>query len=783
MATRGEKGERGPKGTGRCLWARVALACAILAIPSVGLLDARAAAPVSKRLVLVPVADAYVSSSRPAGNFGSSAKLQVAAKPATRSYLTFRLGKLAGPVARATLRVYVVGGSGSILKVVSAGTRPFGERRLTFRNAPPPASTGPLSVPVRRGRWVTVDVTALIPSGGTRTLALVGLGGKPVDLGSREAGARRPRLVVELGGQEASLPIRAAFYYPWFPNAWKQRGLSPYTKYTPTAGTYDSGDRATIRSHIEAMRYGKIEAGIASWWGQGHHTDRRFPELLAVASAGGRSFRWGAYYEGESRGDPSVEQIRADLEYLRSRYAGDPSYLRIGGKFVVFVYAGESDGCRMAERWKSANTVGAYVVLKVFPSYRSCPSQPEAWHQYAPAVDETQHLPWAASISPGFHLADDAQARLGRDLDRWRRNIRAMVASRARFQLVTTFNEWGEGTAVESAREWQSASGYGAFLDALHTDGRTAVATVPSTPTPAPQPPPPAGAGDPVIVAVGDIACDPASESFLGGNGTSRNCRQKATSDLVLGIAPTAVLTLGDTQYEDNAYSKYLQSFDPSWGRVKQLIRPAPGNHEYLTPKAAGYFQYFGAAAGDPNKGYYSYDLGRWHVIALNSQCSAIGSCASGSAQEVWLKQDLAAHRNRCVLAYWHHPRFTSGQHGSAHQMTAIWNDLVEARADVVLQGHNHVYERFEPIGRAPQGSEKHQQPILDPNGIRSFVVGTGGKNLTRFTEPPLTGEAVRDSETYGVLKLTLHPAGYDWTFVPEAGKSFTDSGSATCTP
>jgi glycosyl hydrolase family 99/calcineurin-like phosphoesterase family protein len=771
--------------------ARLALACVVLALPAVAVLGQSAAGPTATRLVLTPVADAYVTSAQPSRNFGPAARLRVASRPATRSYLTFGLGQLTRPIARATLRVYVAGGSGSTFKVVSAGARPFAERRVTFRNAPRAGSTGPLSAPARRGRWQNVDVTALIATGGTQTLVLIGLEGGTLELGSRESASRRPRLTVELGAEEPSLPIRAAFYYPWFPNAWKQKGLTPYTKYKPTGGTYDSADPATIRRHIEAMRYGKIEAGIASWWGRGHHTDQRFPALLAAANAAGRSFRWSVYYEPEGGDNPSIDQIRAELEYLRDRYAADRSYLRLQRRFVVFVYGGEGDGCEMAERWKQANTVGAYVVLKVFPRFRDCRSQPDAWHQYAPAVDATQHVPWSFNISPGFHLADDAQPRLARDPDRWRRNIREMVASRAQFQLVTSFNEWGEGTAVESAKEWESRSGYGAFLDALHTDGRAAVAIVPPAPTPAPKPAPtpaptpapPSGPGDPVIAAAGDIACDPRSGTFLDGNGTSRNCRQKATSDLVLAMRPTAVLTLGDTQYEDNEYSKFLESFDRSWGRVKQLIRPAPGNHEYLTSGAAGYFQYFGAAAGDPSKGYYSYDLGRWHLIALNSQCSAVGGCGKGSPQEVWLRQDLAAHRNRCVLAYWHHPRFTSGQHGTARQMATIWNDLVEARADLVLTSHNHVYERFDPIGTTPQSSERYQQPVLDPNGIRSFVVGTGGKNLTRFSEAPLTGEVVRDSDTFGVLKLTLHPAGYDWAFVPEPGKKFSDSGTATCTP
>lgn len=680
----------------------------------------------------------------------------------------FRLRGLRGPVARAILRVYVRMGSTAGLKVTSVEASSWTERGLTFKNAPRPSPTGPLSDAVRRRRWASVDVTPLVGADGPLTLALVSLGRGPVAVASRESGSHRPQLLVETGREEPGFPIRAAFYYSWFPKAWKQRGTSPYTNYRPSLGFYDSSDPAVIRRHLEAMRYGRIDAGVASWWGQGTETDSRLPKLLAAANALGGSFRWSVYYEPEGRGDPAVDRIRADLAYIRRRYGSARSYLRLGGHFVVFVYADNSDRCEMVDRWKRANTVNAYLVLKVFNGYRRCPNQPDAWHQYGPRVSEDNQAPWSFSISPGFSEVGESAPRLLRDLARWHQDIRQMIASRARFQLVTTFNEWGEGTAVESAREWQSASGYGAYLDAMHSDGRSG-----GLPSPSP----------PVIAAAGDIACDPTSRHFNGGNGTAENCRQKATSDLLVGAGLNAVLTLGDTQYEDNAYRKYLQSFDPSWGRVRAIIRPAIGNHEYLTPGATGYFQYFGAAAGDPEKGYYSFDLGSWHIIALNSQCGEIGGCARGSPEEVWLSRDLAAHKNRCVLAYWHHPRFTSGQHDDAQQMATIWNDLVAARADIVLSGHNHVYERFDPLGSTPPSSEKYQSPNLDPRGIRGFVVGTGGKNHTPFPVPPLRGEVVRNSDTYGVLKLTLHPTRYDWEFVPEAGETFSDSGTASCNP
>jgi hypothetical protein len=266
-----------------------------------------------------------------------------------------------------------------------------------------------------------------------------------------------------------SFPVRAAFYYPWFPEGWTQGGVYPYTNYQPSLGYYQSGNAAIIRQHIQAMQYGGISVGIASWWGVGHYTDQRIPTLLSVAANSG--FRWALYYEQEGATDPSVEQIRADLTYIRDHYASDPSYARVDGRFVVFVYNANDNDCTVADRWQQANTVGAYVVLKVFLGYRTCANQPQSWHQYGPAVAADYQAGFSYAISPGFWLKGQP-VRLARDLPRWQQNVRDMVASGAPWQLVTTFHEWGEGTSVESAVEWESPSGYGAYLDALHRNGQ-----------------------------------------------------------------------------------------------------------------------------------------------------------------------------------------------------------------------------------------------------------------------------------------------------------------------
>ena len=296
----------------------------------------------------------------------------------------------------------------------------------------------------------------------------------------------------------------------------------------------------------------------------------------------------------------------------------------------------------------------------------------------------------------------------------------------------------------------------------------------------------PARAG-PLIAAAGDIACDPAQPGFNAGLGTNNACHQMRTSNLLVGTDLAGVLTLGDNQYECGSYASFLQSYDPSWGRVKSITHPAVGNHEYQTSpgadcdptgQASGYFDYFdglgnsNGPAGERGKGYYSFDIGAWHLIALNSNCSKV-SCSTGSPQESWLRSNLAANPSRCTLAYWHHPRFSSGAtHGDTPSVTPFWQALYDNGADLVLSGHEHVYERF--AQQTPTG-------VADPvRGIREFIVGTGGKNHYTFGAAKPNSEA-RDSTTFGVLELTLHPAGYDWAFVPEEGGTFTDAGSGIC--
>jgi hypothetical protein len=263
-----------------------------------------------------------------------------------------------------------------------------------------------------------------------------------------------------------------------------------------------------------------------------------------------------------------------------------------------------------------------------------------------------------------------------------------------------------------------------------------------------------------VLVGAGDIA----SCSSTG---------DEATADLFDTIDGT-VFTLGDNVYTNGTTDEFNNCYGPSWGRaaIKSRTRPVAGNHDYNTPGATGYYGYFGAAAGDPAKGYYAYDAGAWRVYVLNSNCSFV-SCSAGSEQEQWLRTDLAANPRACVLAMWHHPRFSSGrEHGSSTATRALWQALYDFDADVVLSGHEHNYERFAP--RTAAGA-------LDTSrGLVEFVVGTGGASHYAF-KTPIANSLVRNAASFGVLRLGLSANSWSFSFIPVAGATFRDSGTGTC--
>jgi len=263
---------------------------------------------------------------------------------------------------------------------------------------------------------------------------------------------------------------------------------------------------------------------------------------------------------------------------------------------------------------------------------------------------------------------------------------------------------------------------------------------------------------DPLLVVAGDIACKP------GASTSPVECRAADTARVIDALDPDLVMPLGDLQYELGKSSDFAAGYDANWGRFKAATRPVPGNHEYTGGKAAGYFATFGSEAHPP-AGWYSFDTATWHIVALNSVCSAVGGCGADSEEYRWLVSDLAATKQPCILAAWHHPRWSSGLHHSDATYQPFWDALAAKGADVVVSGHDHDYERFAPI-----------------QGIREFVAGTGGRSLYTMGRTE-AGSEMREDASFGVLGLNLRPAGYDWTFHAVEGSSFADTGSARCRP
>jgi hypothetical protein len=269
--------------------------------------------------------------------------------------------------------------------------------------------------------------------------------------------------------------------------------------------------------------------------------------------------------------------------------------------------------------------------------------------------------------------------------------------------------------------------------------------------------------GPEILLAAGDIAECPTTGD-------------EATAKILDRFPEATIAPLGDVAYPHGSEANFEQCFDSSWGRHKDRMRPATGNHEFATKDAAGFYDYFGTAGGEFDKYYYSYDVGAWHVVVLNSDCWRVDGCELDDPQVQWLRADLRGSSRVCTLAYMHRPPFSSGRYGEpedTQRVRPIWQTLYEEGVDVLLTGHEHSYERFTPMNAEGEPD--------DEGGVRLFVVGTGGGNLRNFKYDPLPTTEIRNDDTWGVLKLMLEADGYEWEFLPVEGKTFMDSGSGTC--
>ncbi len=455
---------------------------------------AQQASSASTAVTISAIADAYTDTANPNENFGSAATLRTDGSPQQTAYVKFRVP---GPVVTATLRLFATTDNAKGVDAFQVSSTEWSENSLTDTNKPAVGAQAGTSGAIFVNRWVDIDVTGSITTAGDYSFALNAKDSHHVSYRSREAAANSPRLVLELAGDPAPTStsnsatqpdsttspahpvepatVRAAFYYPWFTETWG-RSTDPFSVYHPGLGYYSSDDSALVARHLATMQYANLNAAIVSWWGQGQHNEQaRIPALLNAAS--GTQFTEALYYEKEGFADPGVTELSADLKYIQQRYASHANYLTRGGRPVLMAFGDAADGCSMASRWKQANAGRFFIVLKVFNGYRNCPDQPDGWHQYAPAVAQDSQAGFSYSVSPGFWLKGEQSPRLIRDPSRFATNLRSMVASGAPFQLITTFNEWGEGTAVEWADRmasgasggWSSSTARGTYVDLMHS--------------------------------------------------------------------------------------------------------------------------------------------------------------------------------------------------------------------------------------------------------------------------------------------------------------------------
>jgi hypothetical protein len=598
-----------------------------------------------------------------------------------------------------------------------------------------------------------------VRSGSTVVLAVLPGKRSSTLIASREATKHPPELAVRSApDRQPSAPVTTAMYDTRDP------GAQPI-RHHPTVRPYRAGTSATFARQLPAFAWGGLEAGVIPWDAATPATDVPLANALRTTAVARSPIRWGARLSLEALGDPSAADIGAALIRLDRRFGRAPAFLRVAGRPVVFVLTAPTDTCAAISRWKRGNAIGAYLVMNTFDGASKCKSRPDAF--YSDRADRgATRTSSAYAISPGYFRADEDLPQLNRDLPRWAARVRAWRRAKGvRWKIVNSFNDWVDGSAVEPATEWLSPkTKFGNYLDILHQAGKA-----------------PKEGRVQNVATVGDIVCDPSNQYWNNGNGVGDKCRHKAVFDVIQSWQPLdAFLMLGDGQYETGQFGSWATGYDPTFGQIRAITYPVPGNHEYLAqPRdGAGYFDYwngpgaFSGQAGDRDKGYYSFNLGAWHIVALNTNCSKAGGCQSGSTQEKWLRADLAKNPRPCTLAFWHQAYFTGGGEAPATRSFAFWRDLRSYGAEVVLTGHNHDYERFRP---------QVESGRYDPSGgLREFVIGTGGKNLVPFISKP-DGFVVRQDTTYGAVQLKLKERSYTWRFEPIAGKTFRDSGSANC--
>jgi len=722
--------------------------------------------------------DTFLKDSRADRVYGQYVTLQADNYPSVkRILLRFHVAGIpeTASLISATLRVFVVEASSESGEVHAVGGR-WSEAITRWSNAPAVGvKIADLTDPAMVGTWREADVTSAVTGNGDVDFYIVTPSANGVDCQSTEGGPNPPTLVVQWSAAPSPTastptptstprvtptftptatsmpsptstpadpsfqpqpPITGAFFYPWFPNAWDQAGIYPYTNYTPLLGLYDSRDDAVIDQQLRLAASAHLEAFISSWWGQGHHTDMAFEHILGRSERPDspyRNLRWAIYYEGESQGDPAVSQIVSDLQYLANNYFQHSGYLKVNGSPVVFVYADAADACGMADRWVQAKTQfggNVYIVLKVFSGYKNCASQPGSWHQYAPAVAYDSQSPYSVTVSPGFWKVGE-QPRLVRDSARFESDVQRMAGSSAFWQLVTAWNEWGEGTSVEAATEFGST-----YLDTLcrNLPGSTACSSgptptpTPSTPTPTLTPTPTPTGGEFTFTASGDHGATGATTASL---------------DMIAASGARFHLALGDMSYDDivpeSGWCDYLKSHLGQTFPFEVVV----GNHEEDS-RVDGFIRNFAAclpdrmgSVGDYSTEYY-FDvngLARFILIGAGHRVDGVSyDYPVGSPRYNWLASRIseAKQAGMWVIVGMHKACITAGNK-PCEIGADLYNLLLDNRVDLILQAHDHDYQRFKQLTCAQVGAYA-ASCVADDGADGCYVRGAGAVTVITGT-------------------------------------------------
>lgn len=698
----------------------------------------------------VPTADARVDERYPSTAFGtSSLRTDGGAGSIDQTLLRFAVSGVTGPVSKAVVRLYATSGTAdgpTIQPTTSTWTE-----AVTWSTRP--AATGSATADagaIATGAWQEWDVTPLVKADGTFSFVLAQTSADGIDFASREATAK-PQLVVTYTSASTPLP----------------------TPGCSTSADCNDGNACTTDACVSGTCQAQANTLACNADGSACTNDA----CMAGACVAGPAK---ACADSDPCTADSCDAATGACKFTAISGCGTTSATSVlVSKGSVWRY--KDDGTDLGTAWRAR--------LYADSAWKT------GWAELGYGDgDEKTVVSYGTSSTykyvttyfrTGFDVADPSKVtgltlQLKRDdgaivylngTEVFRSNLPTgtVTAATLASSAIDTASYYPaavspallvSGTnvlAVEVHQAGRSSSDISFDLELAATGGTGSGGTTTPPPTSEPIPPPPSS-GDPVLVGAGDI-------------GLCGSSKPNAVATLLDGIAGT-VFAAGDIAYPNGSATDFKNCYDPNWGRHKARTRPAPGNHEYLTSGASAYYNYFGASAGTPGQGWYSYKLGEWLVVALNSNCSSVGGCGVGSAQEKWLRATLAAHTGKCAIAYWHHPRFSSGDHGSNTAVKPLWQALHDYKVEAVISGHDHDYERWVP---------QNADGVAAADGPVQFVVGTGGTSLYAFPGSKPANSLVRNDKTHGVVKFTLRPTQADFQFVPLPGQTFTDSGSIVC--